>query len=78
MSEPRAGTPQMLSRWEQASTGGSRQGQPLLAPSTGLVVVREWLGVGLACKPEDQRVPTCLLTCPREESSSPRLRAAPT
>ena len=83
MSEPQAGTPQMLSRWrcssrwEQASTGGSRWGQPLLAPSTGLVVFREWLGVGLACKPEDHRVPTCLLTCPREESSSLRLRAAP-
>lgn len=83
MSEPRAGTPQMLSRWrcssrwEQACVGGSRRGQPLPAPSTGLVVVREWLGVGLVCKPEDQRVPTCLLACPREEGSSPRPRAAP-
>lgn len=55
-----------LSRWEQAWVRGSHWGQPL--PSTGLVGARECLGAGLACNPEGQRVPTRLLTCPREEA----------
>ena len=66
--------PWMLSRWrclsrqEQAWVGGSCRGQPLPAPSTGLVGTRECLGTGLAYKPEGQRVPRRLLTCPREEA----------
>ena len=74
MSEPREGATWMLSRWrclsrqEQAWVGGSCRGQPLPAPSTGLVGTRECLGTGLAYKPEGQRVPRRLLTCPREEA----------